>query len=198
MASFCQGDIILGINPGGHNLIVPTQKLPTKYRVGTKSRAHPPLKRPSSVGFQAPHSESLIHGRSSAQHQGKWRDGIAVPGAVALGFAMLAADLPTLHIIRSDKLKMSVSTAPEVSMSTNLEVLETEVLQLPSVERSHLLERLIASLDSNPEVEKAWEREADRREAELESGSVLVVSGQEAIARLRAQASNQTAPSRLS
>lgn len=72
-------------------------------------------------------------------------------------------------------------------MSTNLEVLETEVLQLPPVERSHLLERLIASLDSNPEVEEAWEREADRREAELESGSVLVVSGQDAIARLRAR-----------
>ena len=72
-------------------------------------------------------------------------------------------------------------------MSTNLEVLEAEVLQLAPVERSHLLERLIASLDSDPEVEGEWEREADRREAELESGSVSAVSGQEAIARLRAR-----------
>ena len=72
-------------------------------------------------------------------------------------------------------------------MSTNLEVLEAEVLQLPPVERSHLLARLIASLDSDPEVEEAWEREADRREAELESGSISAVSGQEAIARLRAR-----------
>ena len=72
-------------------------------------------------------------------------------------------------------------------MSTNLEALEAEVLQLAPVERSHLLERLIASLDSDPEVENAWEREADRREAELESGSILAVSGQEAIARLRAK-----------
>ena len=39
-------------------------------------------------------------------------------------------------------------------MSTNLEVLEAEVLQLPPVERSHLLEQLIASLDSDPEVEQ--------------------------------------------
>lgn len=70
-------------------------------------------------------------------------------------------------------------------MNTNLEVLEAEVLQLAPVERSHLLERLIASLDSDPEIEGAWEREADRREAELESGSVSLVSGQEAIARLR-------------
>ena len=72
-------------------------------------------------------------------------------------------------------------------MSTNLEVLEAEVLQLTPFERSHLLERLIASLDSDPEVEEAWEREADRREAELESGSILAVSGEEAIDRLRAR-----------
>ena len=72
-------------------------------------------------------------------------------------------------------------------MSTNLEVLEAEVLQLPPGERSHLLERLIASLDSDPEVEEAWEREADRREAELESGSISAVSGQDAFARLRAR-----------
>ncbi|MCK9202065.1 MAG: addiction module protein [Gallionella sp.] len=72
-------------------------------------------------------------------------------------------------------------------MSTNLEILEVEVMQLAPVERSHLLERLIASLNSDPEVEKAWEQEADCREAELESGSVSAVSGQEAIARLRAR-----------
>ena len=64
------------------------------------------------------------------------------------------------------------SSALEVNVSTNLEVLEAEVLQLAPAERSHLLERLIASLDSDPEVEEAWEREADRREAELESGSI--------------------------
>ena len=72
-------------------------------------------------------------------------------------------------------------------MNTNLEVLEAEVLQLAPVERSHLLERLIASLDSDPEVEEAWEREADRREAELESGLIAAVPGQEAVARLRAK-----------
>ena len=72
-------------------------------------------------------------------------------------------------------------------MNTSLEVLEAEVLQLAPVERSHLLERLIASLDSDPEVEEAWEREADRREAELESGLIAAVPGQEAVARLRAK-----------
>jgi putative addiction module component (TIGR02574 family) len=80
-------------------------------------------------------------------------------------------------------------TAPEAHMSTNLEALEAEVLQLAPVERTHLLERLIASLDSDPEVERAWEREADRREAELESGSIAAVPGEEAIARLRTRIS---------
>lgn len=70
-------------------------------------------------------------------------------------------------------------------MSTNLELLEAEVMQLAPVERSHLLERLIASLESDPEIEQAWEREADRRDAELDSGLITAVSGNEAITRLR-------------
>lgn len=74
-------------------------------------------------------------------------------------------------------------------MSPRLEILEAEVLQLAPVERTHLLERLIASLDSDPEVDKAWELEADRREAELESGQIAAVPAQEAIARLRARLS---------
>lgn len=72
-------------------------------------------------------------------------------------------------------------------MNTNLEVLEAEVLQLAPIERSHLLERLISSIDSYPAIEEAWEREADRREAEMESGLIAAVSGHDAIARLRAR-----------
>ena len=75
----------------------------------------------------------------------------------------------------------------EVSVSTNLEVLEAEVLKLAPVDRSHLLERLIASLDIDPEVEEAWAHEADRRDAELESGLIVAVPGEEAIVRLRAR-----------
>jgi len=74
-------------------------------------------------------------------------------------------------------------------VNANLEVLEAEVLRLPPVDRSHLLERLIASLDADPEVEEAWEREADRREADLDSGLIAAVPGQEAIDRLRARLS---------
>ena len=52
-------------------------------------------------------------------------------------------------------------------MSTALEVLESEVLKLAPAERWHLLERLIASLDVDPDIEQAWEQVADRREAAL-------------------------------
>ncbi len=72
-------------------------------------------------------------------------------------------------------------------MSTNLEVLEAEVLQLTPSDRSRLFERLIASIDTDSAVQQAWELEADRRESELESGLVAAVPGQQAVARLRAR-----------
>ena len=72
-------------------------------------------------------------------------------------------------------------------MSTTLEVLEAEVLKLAPGEKSHLLERLIVSLDEDVEVEEAWAREADRREAELDSGTVTAVSGDQMMERLRAR-----------
>jgi putative addiction module component (TIGR02574 family) len=72
-------------------------------------------------------------------------------------------------------------------VSTNLEVLEAEVLQLAPADRSRLFERLIASIDTDSAVEQAWEFEADRRESELESGLVATVPGEQAIAQLRAR-----------
>jgi hypothetical protein len=73
----------------------------------------------------------------------------------------------------------------EITMSTSLEVLEAEVLKFPPADRSHLPERLIASLDTDPDVEQAWALEADQREASLASGLVAEVCAQDAINRLR-------------
>lgn len=70
-------------------------------------------------------------------------------------------------------------------MSTHLELLEAEALKLGPADRSHLLERLIASLDADPELEAAWEQEANIREAELDSGAVATIPANEAMARLR-------------
>jgi Putative addiction module component len=52
-----------------------------------------------------------------------------------------------------------------MTMTTHLEALEAEALKLAPADRSRLLERLIASLDVDPDVEQAWELEADRRES---------------------------------
>jgi putative addiction module component (TIGR02574 family) len=72
-------------------------------------------------------------------------------------------------------------------MSSTLESLETEALRLSATERARLVERLIASLDIDPEVEVAWAAEVERRNAEIESGAVALVPGEEALARLKAQ-----------
>ena len=70
-------------------------------------------------------------------------------------------------------------------MSIPVEVLEVEVLNLPAAERSRLLDRLLASLDPDPEWEEAWAREVDRREADIAAGSATWLPGEEVVARLR-------------
>ncbi|HEY4370361.1 MAG TPA: addiction module protein [Burkholderiales bacterium] len=72
-------------------------------------------------------------------------------------------------------------------MSTSLEALEAEALKLSPEEREQLLETLVISLAADPEVERAWEELADRREAELDSGAVTAIPGEEAMAQLRAK-----------
>lgn len=72
-------------------------------------------------------------------------------------------------------------------MSIQVEVLEIEVLNLPPAERSRLLDRLLASLDPDPESEEAWAKEVDRREAEIAAGQATWLPGEDVVARLRAQ-----------
>jgi len=72
-------------------------------------------------------------------------------------------------------------------MASEVDLLEAEVLRLPPADRARLIERLIASLDTDPEVEEAWAAEVDRRNAEIESGAVSMVPGPEALAELKAQ-----------
>jgi putative addiction module component (TIGR02574 family) len=71
-------------------------------------------------------------------------------------------------------------------MASSIEIIEAEALQLPATERARLIERLIASLDVDPEVEEAWAAEVERRNSEVESGKVSLVSGPEAIAKMKA------------
>jgi putative addiction module component (TIGR02574 family) len=72
-------------------------------------------------------------------------------------------------------------------MSSTVELIEAEALQLSASERARLVERLIASLDIDPDVEEAWAAEVERRNAEIESGAVSLVSGPEALAKLKSE-----------
>jgi putative addiction module component (TIGR02574 family) len=81
----------------------------------------------------------------------------------------------------------SVSITPEVPMMSQLEYVEAQVMQLTPAERNQLLERLIISLDADPEVEAAWEQVADQREADIEAGRAHWIPGDEAMRQLRAR-----------
>ena len=72
-------------------------------------------------------------------------------------------------------------------MSTTVEELEAEALSLSSAQRARLVEKLIASLDSEPDVENAWAVEVERRHADIESGTVSLLPGPESLTRLRAE-----------
>ena len=72
-------------------------------------------------------------------------------------------------------------------MSITVEALEAEALNLSVAERSRLVEKLIMSLDTDPDVESAWATEVARRHAEIEGGAVSLLPGAEALARLKAE-----------
>jgi putative addiction module component (TIGR02574 family) len=72
-------------------------------------------------------------------------------------------------------------------MASTVEVLEAEAMQLSAADRARLVERLIASLDVEPEVEEAWAAEVERRNAQIESGAASLIPGPEALADLKAE-----------
>ena len=71
-------------------------------------------------------------------------------------------------------------------MSTQLEVVEAQALNLSVDERAKLADRLITSLFEDHEIEEAWAVEVERRIEEIESGRAKLVPVSKAIARARA------------
>lgn len=72
-------------------------------------------------------------------------------------------------------------------MTKPVEALQAEILGRSAAERSLLLERLVASLDADPEIQEAWVQEARRRDVEIDTGTAGAVPGEEALARIRAR-----------
>jgi hypothetical protein len=69
-------------------------------------------------------------------------------------------------------------------MSSELEVLQAQVLRLSATDRARLLDRLIASLDTDVGVEAAWDALADERESNLDSGQAKLIPLEVVVARL--------------
>ena len=62
--------------------------------------------------------------------------------------------------------------------------IEAEALMLPSQERAHLAQVLIASLDEDLALEQAWIAEAERRYEEIRSGQVQAIPAEQVMAEL--------------
>ncbi|MFT3802578.1 MAG: addiction module protein [Burkholderiaceae bacterium] len=87
---------------------------------------------------------------------------------------------------RHCKLQMLKS---EIAMSTLVEELSARARALSAEDRARLVEELLDSLQGEPdaeaEAEAAWEREIERRVAEIESGAVAPVASEDVHAEAR-------------
>jgi putative addiction module component (TIGR02574 family) len=72
-------------------------------------------------------------------------------------------------------------------MPSQLEYVQAQVMQLTPAERTQLLERIFLSLDADAEVEAAWDKVADEREADIAAGRSHWIPGDEAMQQLRAR-----------
>jgi Putative addiction module component len=70
-------------------------------------------------------------------------------------------------------------------MPVPVELLAQQVLQLPPSERARLLNQVIGSLDADRERDARWTELAAKRDAEADADPSLLVSGPEALARIR-------------
>lgn len=64
--------------------------------------------------------------------------------------------------------------------------IEARALRLPRHERALLAQQLIASLDEEDEVEKAWTDAARRRDDELRSGQTTAIPADQVFSEARA------------
>jgi putative addiction module component (TIGR02574 family) len=71
--------------------------------------------------------------------------------------------------------------------SETVETLEAAALELTPADRARLVDRLIATLDVDPEVEAAWAAEVERRQTEIDNGTVSLLPGTETLTKLKAE-----------
>ena len=76
-----------------------------------------------------------------------------------------------------------------MATALSLESIQQAALQLKPSARVHLTHSLVQSLASLPEADVAqlWLAEAERRDAEMESGQVIGIPGEDVFRRLKAR-----------
>ncbi len=94
------------------------------------------------------------------------------------------ARLPSQQAVVCVKLRRQISGAP---MGTPVEILEAELLQLPKADRIRVLDRVVASLDSDAARDAAWDAVAARRDTEADRDPSMLLDLDDVIARLRAE-----------
>jgi putative addiction module component (TIGR02574 family) len=72
-------------------------------------------------------------------------------------------------------------------MHQSLEAVQAAALELSDEDRAELAQRLLASLDRDPEVVAAWDHEIKRRIAEVEAGLVVTIPAEEVFSNARNQ-----------
>lgn len=72
-------------------------------------------------------------------------------------------------------------------METELEKLTTEAMKLPAGERASLAQLLLASLEDETDIDRAWSEEIDRRIADLDAGIEQAIPMADALAQIRAK-----------
>jgi Putative addiction module component len=75
----------------------------------------------------------------------------------------------------------------EKTMAFPLEALESEVLKLPKADRVRLLDRVVASLDSDARRDAAWDTVAAERDAQTELDPTSLVALDDVLVKLRAE-----------
>jgi putative addiction module component (TIGR02574 family) len=97
----------------------------------------------------------------------------------------MQARVPRQHAQRKVELLGRASTFLLVSMT--LKELYAEARQLPREQAAELMDLLLIDTFSAPDtaVEAAWGREIDRRLAELDSGKVQAIPGEQVMAEIR-------------
>jgi putative addiction module component (TIGR02574 family) len=66
-------------------------------------------------------------------------------------------------------------------MQLTADQIETEALSLSRPERARIMDALVASLETDPNVEQAWDDEIRRRIRDIDRGATRLIPGDEVL-----------------